>query len=381
MQPARSLGVKHVQARTSGRSGLRWRRWVLASIAPVGVLAGLAVAAATPAYASGSITISPSSGLTNGTTVTVTGSGFTANSIGNILECNSDANQPTVHLGGVVNSDIPVSCIAPSLQKLVTVSGAGAVSGTFSVIQGTVGPPCGPTPAAVTCPATDNANNSPAADAAKYPCPPTAAQVTAGDVCQLTYGDEANDSAVATLNFASAPAPTTTAAPTTTRPPAATTTTVAHATASTTATTTPDSPATTAAPATSSSSSSSTGGTLASTGPGPDLWVVGIIGFVALYLGAVVLALVDRPRTLLYRLTRRSGVPGAAAARPEFSAQLVPASVPAGPVGAVPAPMAPAPRASQPSAPASKSPTWAVPPDEPAVFYPRSSGPPGLWVE
>ena len=189
-------------------------------------------------------TITPNSGLTNGESVTLTASGLAKNSIGNILECNDDAKQPNVMVGGVVNSPIAVSCIAPSLSALVTVSASGDVSGTFKVVQGTVGPPCGPAPAAATCPATDSAGNSPTADAALYPCPPTPAQQAIGDVCTLTYGDEANDSAVGNILFAgeSAPSATTTtgaapAATTTTTKPPVTAATVAPATGATGGTT------------------------------------------------------------------------------------------------------------------------------------------------
>jgi hypothetical protein len=72
-------------------------------------------------------------------------------------------------------------------------------------------------------------------------------------------------------------------------PPATTAPTTAVTTAPTTAVTT----ATTTPVATSP---------LASTGPGPDLWVVALVGFVILYLGSVGLALVERPRSLLRRL-------------------------------------------------------------------------------
>ena len=90
-------------------------------------------------------TITPDTGLTNGESVTVTASGLTPASIGNLVECNSDAKeQPTVHDGGVVNSDIPVSCTAPSFSKLVTVTAGGTISGTFSVVRARTGPLAGP---------------------------------------------------------------------------------------------------------------------------------------------------------------------------------------------------------------------------------------------
>ncbi len=177
-----------------------------------GVLtASTAVAASNP-----TLSVSPDTGLSSGSVVTVTGSGFAKNSIGNVLECNSDPSQPTVMDGSPINSAIPVSCTAPSYSKLVTTSSTGTVSTTYTIVEGTTGPPCGASPAAVTCPATDSAGNSPTADAADYPCPPTPAQQAAGDTCQLTYGDESGGSASADFLFAGESPPTTT----TTAPPA-----------------------------------------------------------------------------------------------------------------------------------------------------------------
>ncbi|MGD0379017.1 MAG: neocarzinostatin apoprotein domain-containing protein [Acidimicrobiales bacterium] len=177
--------------------------------------ASVAVAAGNP-----TLSASPDTGLSNGSVVTVTGSGFAKNSAGNVLECNTDPSQPTVMDGAPISSAIPVSCTAPSYSKLVTTSSKGAVSTTDTIVEGTTGPPCGASPAAVTCPTTDSAGNSPTTDAAAYPCPPTPAQQAAGDTCELTYGDQNNDSASAIILFAgeSAPGPTTT---TTTAPPPA----------------------------------------------------------------------------------------------------------------------------------------------------------------
>jgi len=260
------------------------------------------VAGTVPASAAtgltGTITITPNTGLTNGQSVTITGSGFSNGAIGNVLECNSDSAQPNVHVGGVVNSDISVSCNAPSLSKLVTTTSSGTISTTFNVVQGTVGPPCGPAPAAATCPATDAAGNSPTADAALYPCPPTAAQQAKGDTCTLTYGDEANDSGVANITFAASTPPTTvapttpgttpaTAPPTTKAPVTAAPTTVAPSTGVKAATTTP--------PAVATSPS-----TLAATGPGPAVGWLGAIGIVLLLLGLVLLlVLFEGPRRAL----------------------------------------------------------------------------------
>ena len=117
----------------------------------------------------------------------------------------------------------------------------------------------------------------------------------------------------------------------------------------TTAAAAPTATPTTAAAATAPKSSS-----LATTGPGPHLWVVAVVGFIVLYLGSVVLALVERPRSLLRRILRLSPrVPIAA--------------------GPVPAPMVDASpvvaRAAWPE-PASAKPT-----------YPRAGGSPGLWFD
>jgi hypothetical protein len=262
--------------------------------------AGSAVAA--PGL-TGSITVTPSTGLANGTTVTITGSGFTHSSIGNILECNSDANQPTAALGAPINSSISVSCNAPSLTKLVTTTATGTLppNTTFNVIEGTVGPPCGPSPAAATCPAMDSAGTSPTAAAALYPCPPTAAQIAKGDYCTLTYGDQANDSGVAPILFGTETLPsatTTTAAPvTTTTKAAVTATTLAPATGAGSATTVPATVATTAAPS-----------TLATTGPGRGVGWVSAIGGVLLLLGLLLLfALPNGPRRAVAGIFARDG--------------------------------------------------------------------------
>lgn len=109
--------------------------------------------------------------------------------------------------------------------------------------------------------------------------------------------------------------------------------------------------ATTAAPATQPSS-------LASTGPGPHLWVVAVVGFIVLYLGSVVLALVERPRSLLRRVLR-----------------MAPRALPA---------TATVLDASQMS-PTTDRHVWATPPSamppsaKPA--YPKAGGSPGLWFD
>ena len=172
----------------------------MAFVVAVAVLLPAVLGVSAASASSATLTVSPDSGLSGGSVVNVSGSGFAKNSIGNILECNSDPNQPTVMDGSPVNSAIPVSCTAPSYSMLVDTSSEGGVSTTYTIVQGTTGPPCGPS-AAASCPATDSAGNSPSADAADYPCPPTTAQQAAGDTCTLSYGDESGNSATAAIYF------------------------------------------------------------------------------------------------------------------------------------------------------------------------------------
>lgn len=270
-----------------GGSGRKASRLLAAGAATL-LVAGLTIVGCTvSAFAAGNanvpMTVTPDTGLSNGQSVTVSGTGFTASAIGNVLECNSDAKQPTVAVPAPVSSTISVSCTAASYSHLITTSATGGLSGAFPVVQGTVGPPCGPAPAVAACPATDSAGTSPTADAALYPCPPTPAQQAIGDVCQLTYGDSSGDgtTAVNILFGAEAPPSTPTTAPSTTAAPVtattkAPTTTVAPATGASGATTTP-----VATPAAT--------GTLAATGPGRGVGLLGLMGGVLLLLGLLLL--------------------------------------------------------------------------------------------
>jgi len=267
------------------------------------------------AFADATMTVSPDTGLTNGQSVTITGSGFSASSPGNMLECNNDPNQPTVSLPSPVSSDVSVGCSAPS-YNLVTTKSDGTFSATYKVVDGTVGPPCGSTGDIITtCPSTDSAGLSPAADAANYPCPPTAAEQAAGITCSLSFGDFANDSAQATIFFQGESTTTTTApvgTTTTTATVGTTTTTSAGATTSTTTSSTSVSATTTsstaaAGVATSSSSSGSTSsasGELAFTGPGPRLTWMLVTGVALTGTGSILWL----GWSLLYLRRRREGV-------------------------------------------------------------------------
>ena len=167
------------------------------------------------ANAAASITVTPSTGLTNGQKVTVTAAGLVHNSEGSIEECNSDPNQPTVEL---VGNATPVSCTSPAGPSIIQASPTGTISASFTVVAGVTGPPV---------PGTDTNHQSSATDAALYPCPPTAAQIAAGYSCQIIYGDASGDQPAQNITFASqtstATASTTTSTTSTT--PAATTNT------------------------------------------------------------------------------------------------------------------------------------------------------------
>jgi len=174
-----------------------------------------------PGVTSAVVSVSPSAGLTSGESVEVSGSGFADNSEGVVSECNTAPGQPTVTLASPVNTSVPVGCTAPT-YNLVTTSATGALSTTYTVIEGTVGPPCGAsTDIITTCPGADSAGLDPQTDAANYPCPPTAAQQAGGVTCTVGYGTSVGDRASAPIVFSgeTPPPPTT--------PPSTTTTTTA----------------------------------------------------------------------------------------------------------------------------------------------------------
>jgi hypothetical protein len=295
------------------------------------------------APSSPTLSVGPSTQVTNGESVSLTGTGFQDGSPGNVLECNNSPGQPTVNLGAPVSNAVAVGCTAPTFN-LVTTSSSGTLSTSYVVTQGTVGPPCGAsTDIITTCPETDSAGQDPATDAALYPCPPTPAQSAAGATCTLTFGDAAGDSATAPILFPNegvTPEPVT-AVPTTTAPDPATQSTttqpVAPVTASTDpsgdagSTTTPSSnstgasdPAsstpTTHAAATKAASSNNdpapsaaaspvraSSSALAFTGPGAATgWVV-VAGSALIVLGLAMLLLVDAPRRLRWALVGRRG--------------------------------------------------------------------------
>jgi hypothetical protein len=231
------------------------------------------------------MTIDPGTCLNGGTVVKVTGSGFDPKGSGAVLECNSDAGQPTVALPAPVSQDVPVSCTGIVVAALVTVASDGTISSSFTIVAGPTGPPCGPAYALTkTCPSTDSGGGTPATDAAKYPCPPTPAQTAAGDACTLSFGDSGGKTQTVPIAFV--PAPT----------PAAATTTTTAAGAAGAAGAAATTAANQAAPTTPSS--------LAFTGAGPGTWYTLLGGLLLLDLGFLILTLYYRPREMVQLLGR-----------------------------------------------------------------------------
>jgi hypothetical protein len=144
---------------------------------------------------SGTLTVNPATCLVNGTVVTLTATGLkpynkSTNYLGTLLQCNDDPNQPTDSLLGHA---IPVSCTG-ALAHDFTPNSAGTFSGSLSVIQGVTGPPVSGNP-------TDSAGNPSEVDAAKYPCPPTSAQLAIGDSCVIALGDVGGDQITVPISY------------------------------------------------------------------------------------------------------------------------------------------------------------------------------------
>jgi hypothetical protein len=139
------------------------------------------------------VMVTPGSCLVAGVQVSVTAVGLVPQSIGSITECNSDPGQPTMSYLGAT---IPVSCSKP---VIISTSATGTIppaDQAFTITEGTVGPPAT---------GTDSSGGSAATDAALYPCPPTAAQLAAGDVCTIDVGDLGADRVGVPIWFYTAP--------------------------------------------------------------------------------------------------------------------------------------------------------------------------------
>ncbi|HYA67828.1 MAG TPA: hypothetical protein VED63_03755 [Acidimicrobiales bacterium] len=196
--------------------------------------------------------------------------------------------QPTVaYLGNA----IPVSCSKVKILTTTATGGIATADQAFTIQTGVIGPPAS---------GTDSAGNDAATDAAKYPCPPTAAQVAAGNSCVIAVGDVAGDKVFVKIGFNG-----------TGGPPVTTTTT-----ANTTATTTGGSGSggsgsggSESGGSGSSPSTSASTGELAFTGSGPGMWLVGLLGVVLVFLGGSLLVAADAPRRLVYAARHRGERP------------------------------------------------------------------------
>jgi hypothetical protein len=250
----------------SGRIIEAVRTTCLRGFAAVGVSLAVALALSDTAVAAPAITATPNQSLTDGATVTVSGSGYTPGP-GAVLECNAAPGEPTIPVAG---NQVPVGCSNP-LSKLINADASGNVPSTpFTVKQGVVGPPAT---------GTDSAGKDAAADAALYPCPPTAAQQAAGVTCVIALGDSAQHQATQPITFQSQVATTTTAA-------GATTTAVTNPPVVESATTTTAAPASTA---------------FARTGPSPLMLALAVGGLIVLDAGYLLFSSTRRPRPLFRR--------------------------------------------------------------------------------
>ena len=146
----------------------------------------------------GTATVDPATCLVNGTVMSVTATGLTAagasNFLGTVIECNNDPNQPTV---SILGNAIPVSCTS-ALAHTFTPNAGGTASVSVDAVQGTTGPPCAPSLCGTD---KDSSGGDPYTDAANYPCPPTAAELTAGDGCVVALGDTAGDKIEVPITF------------------------------------------------------------------------------------------------------------------------------------------------------------------------------------
>jgi hypothetical protein len=211
--------------------------------------------------------------VVGGTVVQVDGSGFSVGkgAVASVLECNGAAGQPTIAFSG---ANIPVSCSDVSAHLVVLATNSLPSPVSFTVIQGITGPPT---------PGTDSAGNSAATDAQNYPCPPTPAQVTAGDTCVIAVGTSgtggAGDQLPVPLSFNLAA--------------------IAAGGGTTTNNSTAAGSSATTKPKAKTASTKASSASLAFTGAGPGLWWLTLLGVLLMVLGGTALAVVDGPRRLL----------------------------------------------------------------------------------
>lgn len=170
--------------------GVRFLGGLLLLVGLVSVLPGVAAAAATPRVASHPVvSVTPTRIAAGGGAVSVSGSGLPSGGSGEISECSTAAPQPTVAVRGVAT---PVSCSRPRRVHF-NADGALAAVGVRAV-DGTVGPPG---------PGADSSGSAAAADAGRYPCPPTPSQAATGARCylRLSWGSGVRHQRLKALTF------------------------------------------------------------------------------------------------------------------------------------------------------------------------------------
>lgn len=236
------------------------------------------------------LNVDPATCLVGGMKTTVTGSGFVPDSIGSVLECNADTGQPVVNHSGAL---IPVSCSTLALMTTTSSGGLPSANQSFTVLETSPGFTIGgnnsgteqnsSTDTSCTGACTGNL----AADAVNYPCPPTSAQIAAGVSCVIAVADLGLDEVVVPISFNTAVAPPA-GGGATTKTSSAKTSSTKSATASATRT---------------------SGSSLAFTGPGSMLWILGIVGVALIALGLLLLVAIDAPRRLLMSGARRRHPP------------------------------------------------------------------------
>ncbi|HXQ61435.1 MAG TPA: hypothetical protein VN796_03825, partial [Acidimicrobiales bacterium] len=191
--------------------------------------------------------------------------------VATVIECNSDAGQPTIPYAG---HPVPVSCTAITSSTLISLTSNSLPTQSFTVVQGITGPPAT---------GTDSAGGDAATDAQAYPCPPTAAQVAKGDTCVIAVGtaylagNNASDQLPVPISFNQNK--------------------LAQGATSNNATKAANASKTTSKAKNASTKAS--GSSLAFTGAGPGLWWLGSLGVLLMVLGGLMLVAVQSPRRFL----------------------------------------------------------------------------------
>jgi len=253
-----------------------------------------AIASTTVAAASGGpapspggtprIFLSSNSNLINQQTIFITGTGFAPNAFGSLVECNLASGQP---LSSVGSPPLPVGCTSASAEQF-TADASGSFSTLFfRVHAGNIG---------AWQTGLDSQGDPAATSAAAFPCPPTPAQVAAGVSCGIE-AEDSSGSHVAVPITVIGPGPATLDG---IYPPLTTTQSVTLPYTAQTATTTAatSQSVTQQAVAATTQASTSATGTLAFTGVGDGLWLIGSAGLAALFVGYLTLTVYRRPRRL-----------------------------------------------------------------------------------